>query len=1031
MSKAVSVIIVVLVLFIGGALLIPNMVDWNKYKSTITEQVQAKTGYTVAIEGDLSLSVFPLPHLNVHDVTVLNGDNTLTKISEVDVSVELLPLLSKDVQIRSVSLLDPVITLSTNAEGVGSWVLAEKEQAIAEGKDTSEEAEDVAADAERDSAPSVSIGSFEISNGTFIYKDGVKGTSTSVENINLEGDMESLKGPFDVGGSLNYADMPVSFDMEVGDITTEGGVPVNLDASLQEKDINISFTGEVGLADKVAKGEFSIEGSDLNEWVASAPEGDFSASGKTVISQSEIALDDFEARLASLAFRGDVEAVNVNDANNRSFKFQLTETSDSNGDDMLTRILSGSDIQANFTMKPTEITVTSYSANLNDSELAGSAVYRYAAGESPATLRLLLKAGSINLDKWMNLADGNERNSDEKTSSENAGDKNSRTTQPSSYGFSIPIAMDLEATIAQLIAQGKTYRNVDAKIAARGDSLVINGFSANAVHNTNVSARGSIANTKTLSGLDLSVDIKTADAEALARSYDINMPESDITIGSLDADATVKGSLENMNFSVRAQGQGLTLTAKGIAKTPLEGLVLENLSLRVQHPNMVQAVKIFSPEFSMGRYWQKPVDLSTSLSMSDKSVRLASISGKAGPVPIKSGAFTIDTGGQKPSVNGEIALGDMVLPGTSENTANQASTSGSGASSRSNSSSANSGKWSSQAISSGWMNAFNADVKVSADSLAQNRWVLASPQLDFSLQNGTLNIPKLKANMFGGEFNLSANAKAGAESRGFSSVNVKANASSLNARKLYEAMTNKSSDLIDGQIQSFTTELSSSGQSMNTLVNNLNGQANLSGQNVVINGIDAAGFARAMGGSFKPVERIGVLLDATLYKGQTNFTSIKGNMPISNGIVTFSPLTLDGPEAVFDITGKVDLPAWIINANTAISIKNSDIPPFDLKISGSLSNPQKTAGSVMENYLQTKLKNKLGEFIEKEGIADKINDKLGIPLLGGSRNQQPANDNTSTDGASGEDESGSAPASEQPKPEDVLKDAIGGFLRNR
>jgi len=85
----------------------------------------------------------------------------------------------------------------------------------------------------------------------------------------------------------------------------------------------------------------------------------------------------------------------------------------------------------------------------------------------------------------------------------------------------------------------------------------------------------------------------------------------------------------------------------------------------------------------------------------------------------------------------------------------------------------------------------------------------------------------------------------------------------------------------------------------------------------------------------------------------------------------------------------------------------------------------------MENYLQTKLKNKLGEFIEKEGIADKINDKLGIPLLGGSRNQQPANDNTSTDGASGEDESGSAPASEQPKPEDVLKDAIGGFLRNR
>ncbi|MAQ71668.1 MAG: hypothetical protein CL565_05695, partial [Alphaproteobacteria bacterium] len=631
MSKAVSVIIILLVLIVGGALIAPSMIDWNKYKSTITEQVQAKTGYTVAINGDLSLSVFPLPHLNVHDVTVLNGDNTLTKISEVDVSVELLPLLSKDIQIRSVSLLDPVITLNTNAEGVGSWVLAEKEQAIAEGKDTSEEAEDVAEDAERNSRPSVSIGSFEISNGTFVYKDGIKGTSTTVENINLEGDMESLKGPFDVEGSLNYSEMPVSFDMEVGDITTEGGVPVNLKAGLEDKDMDISFTGEVGLADKVAKGEFSVEGSDLDEWLKSAPKGKFSASGKTVISQSEIALDDFQARLASLAFKGDVEAVNVNDANNRSFKFQLTETSGSKGDDLLTRILSGSDIQANFTMKPTEITVTSYAANLNESEVAGSAAYRYAVGENPAALKLLLKADSVNLDKWMNLADEKMENEEAKRESNNKGNVNSRSSQTSSYGFSIPFAMDLDATIAQLIAKGKTYRNVNAKISARGDKLVINSVSADAVHNTNVSVRGSIENTKTLNGLDLNLGLKTGDVEALARSYDINMPESDITIGSLDADAAVKGSLENMSFSAKGQGQGLTLTAKGIAKTPLEKLVLENLSLRVQHPNMVQAVKIFSPEFSMGRYWQKPVDLSTSLSMNDKSVQLNSLSGKAGP----------------------------------------------------------------------------------------------------------------------------------------------------------------------------------------------------------------------------------------------------------------------------------------------------------------------------------------------------------------------------------------------------------------
>ncbi|MGE4313063.1 MAG: AsmA family protein [Pseudobdellovibrionaceae bacterium] len=1011
MSKSISIILGVVVLLLVGALVAPSFVDWNSYKGRITDEVAKSSGYTLKIDGDISLALLPLPHLAVENVTVLNGDNTLTTVKKADISVELFPLLSNEIAIRSVSLTKPVITLATNDAGEPTWLATTPE------KTAEEEADAAQKDAQEKAAPAFSIGSFSIENGTFTYKDGQTGKVTSVDKINLDGGMKSLKGPFDVSGSVALDQRTIGFDAEVGDLDAQDGVPVDLTANINGNALEASFEGKANLADKAASGAFAVNGIDLSEFAGEAGEGPFDAKGKITASSDTIQITDLISHIAGLTLEGDLKGAN-DAAAGQNLALNIRETSGKDGKGLIGQILKGASFKGDVKVSEAAIAFDNFVASLNGTDVKGSGSYSKAQSKLAANF----SADKINADQWMKLT-----GKDTKSAGSSSASKGGSSAQKAPAGFSLPMDMDVKAQIGQLIYQGKNFSDITANISAANGALRISELKLNAPQKTQISASGVIGDTQNMAGLDLSAFLKTDDVEALAASFNAPLPQSEIKVGALDANAKIKGSLDKAAFDVNASGKGLTLSANGTAQNPTTELVLSDLNVRVQHPNMVKAIQIANPSFSMGSYWQKPLDLKTTLSMKDKQITLSKLSGQAGPVPLQDADLTITTGGAVPSVSGDIALGNLVLPGTSEGSSDKAS---SGASAAGASSSANNGKWSLQAIDSKWMRSMKADLSVKAASLTQNRWVLSQPSIDVKLSDGTLNIPSLKAGLFGGDVAMSGQIVGAADGKGFSSATWKTDGSSINATGLYQAMVNKQSDMISGQITSFSEDIKTSGASMASLISNLNGNAKLNGQNVIIKGIDAAGFATAMGGSFKPVDRASELLGATLYKGQTEFTTITGNFPINSGIVSFTPLTLDGPKAMFDVTGKVNLPAWTIDAVNKITIKNSDVPPFELKIAGSLSNPTKAASSVLENYLQQRLKAKATDYLQEKGIADKINKKLGIPLLGGA---QQSNDSATTEPAAGTDTQQPA-QQEQPKeqkPEDILKNAVGGFLGGR
>src|SRR5256886_2080134 len=120
MRKLGILLAVVIVLLAAGALIVPPLVDANSYHGQIQAQLEKKLGRPVSV-GQMSLSLFPLSFKAQNavvgeDKSIVTGRPFAT-VRELAVSVKLLPLLHKEVEINSLELSHPQIEMLRNAQG--------------------------------------------------------------------------------------------------------------------------------------------------------------------------------------------------------------------------------------------------------------------------------------------------------------------------------------------------------------------------------------------------------------------------------------------------------------------------------------------------------------------------------------------------------------------------------------------------------------------------------------------------------------------------------------------------------------------------------------------------------------------------------------------------------------------------------------------------------------------------------------------------------------------------------------------------
>lgn len=113
-------VLVIVVLLTGAALIVPHLIDVNKYHDQIQAQLEKKLGRPVSL-GRMSLSLFP-PSFEVDNAIIgedksFNTGREFATAEQLAISIKLLPLLSKEVEVNSLELRRPHIELVRNAQG--------------------------------------------------------------------------------------------------------------------------------------------------------------------------------------------------------------------------------------------------------------------------------------------------------------------------------------------------------------------------------------------------------------------------------------------------------------------------------------------------------------------------------------------------------------------------------------------------------------------------------------------------------------------------------------------------------------------------------------------------------------------------------------------------------------------------------------------------------------------------------------------------------------------------------------------------
>lgn len=258
------------VVVLGVAVALPHMIDWNKYKPRIQKGIEDATGYQVSLGGDIDLAVLPFPHVVIENLAVRVPKTTagaesadIVTLKKAEASVALAPLFRGEVNVSSVNLVDPVITLEIARDGRQMWMTETLTQLSAK---PAPAAGEVAPAAAPEAEGKFALKELEIENGTLNYNDARTGKVIRIEKINTVLSADSLSGPFKVKGDMVWNGQKINADIQSGRLDKVAKT-IALQANLTMPDSGalINYGGLIGTGGGLdLQGETRIETKNLS-----------------------------------------------------------------------------------------------------------------------------------------------------------------------------------------------------------------------------------------------------------------------------------------------------------------------------------------------------------------------------------------------------------------------------------------------------------------------------------------------------------------------------------------------------------------------------------------------------------------------------------------------------------------------------------------------------------------------------------------------------------------------------------------------
>jgi AsmA protein len=169
----------VVVLLVAGVIAVSMLFDPNALKGEIERAVEAKTGRTLKLEGDLGLAFWPSIGASIGRASLSerDGKGTFVALDSAHVSVAVMPLLSKQVVVSGIRLEGLKATVTRDKEGRFNFddLLAVPAPAK----------EKPAAPPAQSQAVRFDIGGVKIARSAISYRDAKTGQAIDVSDFNL------------------------------------------------------------------------------------------------------------------------------------------------------------------------------------------------------------------------------------------------------------------------------------------------------------------------------------------------------------------------------------------------------------------------------------------------------------------------------------------------------------------------------------------------------------------------------------------------------------------------------------------------------------------------------------------------------------------------------------------------------------------------------------------------------------------------------------------------------------------------------
>jgi uncharacterized protein involved in outer membrane biogenesis len=255
MKRAILVGLGVVLVLVAALLTAPSLIDWNRFKPLIAQEVQAAVGRGLRIEGDLDVSLLQGIEFSALDIHLANPPGfsapDLASIESIRGSIQVWPLLRRQLVVDTLVVEKPDVRLEVDEAGKANFLLRPRKSA--------EENDRV--DGRRLPFSDLRLGDVRLTGGVFSYRDAVSGQDLAGRNLDMTAVLQSIDSPLAVAGSFTLNDEPVTliaslapFDALLG----EGSGRVG--AKLSTKHVDADLTARVEVEPAVGlDGNASLE----------------------------------------------------------------------------------------------------------------------------------------------------------------------------------------------------------------------------------------------------------------------------------------------------------------------------------------------------------------------------------------------------------------------------------------------------------------------------------------------------------------------------------------------------------------------------------------------------------------------------------------------------------------------------------------------------------------------------------------------------------------------------------------------------